>query len=140
MNTVNEYKEAREKVKACIVEHAGRFNMKFWFVGDNVHTEYESHACGTSACIGGNAVLSADGWKIIIRGATGKCLAMSPVGEVMPIENAAMIILGLDSDELLYLVYWPKELKNMYNSGGSSLRAKAACKAMDYFSELEDNA
>lgn len=135
---MSNYTEARERTKACTMEHADQFSMHQWFADGGEKLEYESHMCGTSACIGGNAVLSSPDWKIVFD-CNGDPRARHKDGRVEVISVAAQEIIGMSADHLFFLDTWPAFIAEEYYAHPSQ-SAEIACKAIDYFAELEDNA
>lgn len=136
---MSEYTEAREKVKSYIMAHADQLDMYGWFSGDGSKLEYTTHVCGTYACIGGgDTVLSSDEWKIVID-EDGYPLAMHTSGRVEKIPDAAREILGTTDLDLFHLDGWPAFISREYHQRLGGKEAEAACKAIDYFCELEDS-
>lgn len=114
-------KEHLLKIKQHILEEPNRLNMSDWIdthlsIGEKIFDRYASvpqvvPVCGTVGCIAG--------WSAHLR-------------KVKFNSSAERDFLGLDSDDLFFVDYWPEELGKRYTNATTPLeKAQVTAEAID---------
>lgn len=132
--------ELLRKVQAEILKEPRRFRMDKWVNLDAVGVGDSDPPCGTAACIGGYAVILAQGevdhvedWKKRAEDLWGHGGSFAGVTARQQLELTSQ-----EAERLFYINGWPDEYANQYvGTINPAKRARIACDRIDHFIKTE---